>query len=64
MLCMLQYMKDLLSMGPPVYFVVKAGLNYSDWDTQNLICGGQGCSPDSLSTYLFRAHLAPERYFS
>jgi len=55
-----QYMKDLLSMGPPVYFVVKAGLNYSDWDTQNLICGGQGCNHDSLSTYLFRAHLSPE----
>jgi Niemann-Pick C1 protein len=55
-----QYMKDILSMGPPVYFVVKAGMNYSDWDAQNLICGGQGCNPDSMSTYLFRAHLAPE----
>lgn len=55
-----QYLKDILSMGPPVYFVVKAGLNYSDWDTQNLICGGQGCNSDSLSTFLYRAHLAPE----
>lgn len=55
-----QYMKDILSMGPPVYFVVKAGLNYSDWDVQNLICGGQGCNSDSLSTHLFRAHLDPE----
>jgi len=54
-----QYMKDILSMGPPVYFVLKAGLNYSDRNTQNLICGGQGCNPDSLSTYLFRAHLDP-----
>ncbi|PNF39249.1 hypothetical protein B7P43_G16956, partial [Cryptotermes secundus] len=55
-----QYMKDLLSMGPPVYFVVKAGLNYSDSDIQNLICGGQGCNADSLSTHLYRAHLSPE----
>lgn len=55
-----QYMKDILSMGPPVYFVVKAGLNYSDSDIQNLVCGGQGCNPDSLSTYLYRAHLSPE----
>jgi len=62
--CLLQYMKDILSMGPPVYFVVKAGMNYSDWDAQNLICGGQGCNPDSMSTYLFRAHLAPEGYLS
>ena len=51
-------------MGPPVYFVVKAGLNYSNKDVQNLICGGQGCNPDSLSTYLFRAHLSPEKYVS
>jgi len=58
-----QYMKDLLSMGPPVYFVIKAGLNYSNNDVQNLICGGQGCNPNSLSTYLFRAHLTPENTY-
>jgi Niemann-Pick C1 protein len=57
-------MKDLLSMGPPVYFVVKAGLNYSDTNVQNLICGGQGCNSNSLSTQLFRANLNPERYSS
>lgn len=61
MIYLLQYMKDLLSMGPPVYFVLKAGLNYSDGNIQNLVCGGTGCNADSLSTHLFRAHLSPER---
>ncbi|XP_069668907.1 NPC intracellular cholesterol transporter 1 homolog 1b-like isoform X2 [Periplaneta americana] len=55
-----QYMKDLLSMGPPVYFVLTAGLNYSDTSTQNVVCGGQGCNADSLSTYLYRAALYPD----
>jgi Niemann-Pick C1 protein len=54
-------MKDLLSMGPPVYFVVKAGLNYSNESIQNLVCGGTGCNSDSISTYLYRAYLSPER---
>ncbi|XP_063990159.1 NPC intracellular cholesterol transporter 1 isoform X1 [Diachasmimorpha longicaudata] len=54
----LKYFKSLnqyLSIGPPMYFVVKGGLNYSDTETQNLICGGQWCNSDSLGTQLFIA---------
>ncbi|XP_011865983.1 PREDICTED: Niemann-Pick C1 protein-like [Vollenhovia emeryi] len=50
-----QYMEDLLSMGPPVYFVLTEGLNYSKREVQNIICGGQGCNADSLYTQIYSA---------
>jgi len=48
-------MEDLLSMGPPVYFVLTEGLNYSQRAVQNVICGGQGCNADSLYTHIYSA---------
>lgn len=54
----LKYFKSLqrdLSIGPPMYFVVKGGLNFSSAEHQNLICGGQFCSSDSLSTQIYVA---------
>ena len=54
-----QYMNDLLSMGPPVYFVLTPGLNYSEPKTQNIICGGQGCNSDSLYTQIYSASKQP-----
>ncbi|GLV43405.1 Niemann-Pick type C-1a [Carabus blaptoides fortunei] len=51
------FMKELLSMGPPVYWVTKAGLNYTKEDVQTMICGGQGCDTNSLSTQL---HIASQ----
>lgn len=53
-----QFIKQYLSIGPPVYFVV-TGLNYSNTKHQNLICGGQYCNSDSLSTQLFIASKTP-----
>ncbi|CAL1681672.1 unnamed protein product [Lasius platythorax] len=50
-----KYMDDLLSMGPPVYFVLTEGLNYSQTEVQNIICGGQGCNTDSLYTQIYSA---------
>ncbi|XP_078051936.1 NPC intracellular cholesterol transporter 1 homolog 1b-like [Augochlora pura] len=50
-----EYMEDLLSMGPPVYFVLTPGLNYSKREVQNVICGGQGCNDDSLYTQIYSA---------
>ncbi|KAF7992770.1 hypothetical protein HCN44_005114 [Aphidius gifuensis] len=49
------FLNEFLLIGPPTYFVVKEGLNYSDKEIQNLICGGQYCNADSLSTQLFAA---------
>ncbi|VDQ00375.1 unnamed protein product [Trichobilharzia regenti] len=37
-----------LRIGPPVYFVVTQGHNFTTLDGQNQICGGTGCSNTSL----------------
>ena len=37
-----------IRVGAPVYFVVKHGPDYTDRETQNLLCGGSGCREDSL----------------
>ncbi|XP_025834125.1 NPC intracellular cholesterol transporter 1 isoform X2 [Agrilus planipennis] len=50
-----KFLKDYLSIGPPMYFVVKNGLNYSNGKTQNLICSGQFCNPDSLTMQVYVA---------
>uniref|UniRef100_A0A182PPK3 SSD domain-containing protein n=1 Tax=Anopheles epiroticus TaxID=199890 RepID=A0A182PPK3_9DIPT len=55
-----RYLQQYLSIGPPVYFVVKNGLNYSTMNDQNLICGGQYCNLDSLSTQLYIASKQPQ----
>nr|CAD7570043.1 unnamed protein product [Timema californicum] len=54
-----QAMNSYLSIGPPMYFVVKDGLNYSDTMTQNMICGGQHCNSDSLLTQVYVASKRP-----
>lgn len=48
-------MQDLLSMGPPVYFVVTKGLDYSNFTVQNAISGASGCNDDSLYLQIFSA---------
>lgn len=61
-----QSMKKYLRIGPPVYFVVKGNLNYSKFETQNLLCGGQYCNTDSLSTQIYIAskQMANETYIA
>lgn len=54
------YMEDLFSMGPPVYFVVKPGIDYANNTQQNLICGGVLCNDDSLYTIIYLASQYPE----
>ncbi|XP_059062225.1 NPC intracellular cholesterol transporter 1 homolog 1b-like [Achroia grisella] len=49
----LQAVNNLMKIGPPVFFIVKGGLNYSNVDHQNVICGGQLCHEDSLATQIF-----------
>ncbi|XP_072944821.1 NPC intracellular cholesterol transporter 1 isoform X2 [Epargyreus clarus] len=51
-----QYLNKYLNIGPPVYFVVTEGLDYSDKNTQNLICSTRFCRNDSLSLQLFSAY--------
>ncbi|XP_046362428.2 NPC intracellular cholesterol transporter 1-like [Haliotis rufescens] len=44
-----------LSVGPPVYFVVKSGHNYTTTAGQNDICGGNGCPENSVLGQIFKA---------
>uniref|UniRef100_A0A0N4ZPH1 SSD domain-containing protein n=1 Tax=Parastrongyloides trichosuri TaxID=131310 RepID=A0A0N4ZPH1_PARTI len=44
-----------LSVGPPVYFVIKGYYDYSRIDLQNKICNGIGCHNDSLGAQIARA---------
>ncbi|XP_029677101.1 NPC intracellular cholesterol transporter 1 isoform X4 [Formica exsecta] len=58
-----KFLNNYLSIGPPMYFVVKDGLNYSDTKVQNLVCGGQYCNSDSVSTQIFTASKQPNRTY-
>lgn len=53
-------MADILSTGPPVYFVVTSGLDFMNETHQNYICGGVNCNADSLSTQLYLASNYPD----
>lgn len=44
-----------LSVGAPVYFVVKDGYDYVPIENQNLICGAMGCDEQSLVGQIFKA---------
>lgn len=54
----IDYFKSLgqyLHSGPPVYFVLEEGYNYSSHRGQNMVCGGMGCDNDSLVQQIFNA---------
>ncbi|KFB38094.1 AGAP000579-PA-like protein [Anopheles sinensis] len=55
-----RFMAELFWMGPPVYFVLKPGLNYTAVSHQNFVCGGILCNDDSIQTKLYQASLYPE----
>jgi Niemann-Pick C1 protein len=58
----LDYFKALdqyLSVGVPVYFVVKKGPEYSSIENQNLICSTSGCNIDSVLNQINQASLQP-----
>jgi len=52
-------LEKYLSVGVPVYFVAKPGLNYSSISNQNLICSTTGCNIDSLLNQINQATLMP-----
>ncbi|NXP82275.1 NPC1 protein, partial [Ramphastos sulfuratus] len=44
-----------LHAGPPVYFVLEEGHNYTSLEGQNMVCGGMGCNNNSLVQQIFNA---------
>ncbi|XP_065355610.1 NPC intracellular cholesterol transporter 1 isoform X2 [Calliphora vicina] len=50
-----QSLNKYLSIGPPVYFVLKSGLNFSTTFDQNLVCSGQFCNDDSMGIQIYLA---------
>uniref|UniRef100_A0A1A8RVZ4 Niemann-Pick disease, type C1 n=1 Tax=Nothobranchius rachovii TaxID=451742 RepID=A0A1A8RVZ4_9TELE len=50
-------LSEYLHTGPPVYFVVEDGLNYSSLEGQNSVCGGVGCDNNSLVQLVYSASL-------
>lgn len=61
---MLDYFNALnndLRVGPPVYFVITEGHNFTTLDGQNQVCGGTGCYNTSLLEKISSAALYPNR---
>ncbi|XP_017042857.1 NPC intracellular cholesterol transporter 1 isoform X1 [Drosophila ficusphila] len=50
-----QSLNENLNIGPPVYFVLKGDLVYTNSTDQNLVCAGQYCNDDSLLTQIYLA---------
>ncbi|KAL3318174.1 Niemann-Pick disease type C1 [Cichlidogyrus casuarinus] len=60
---MLNYFEALstvLKIGPPVYFVVTGGHNFTDFAGQNQVCGVAGCDKQSLVNTIAYASLIPD----
>ncbi|XP_018008621.1 NPC intracellular cholesterol transporter 1 isoform X3 [Hyalella azteca] len=62
---LMEYFHDLgtyLSVGPPVYFVLKPGLDFSQsLEQQNKVCGSADCGRDSLVMQLYMASRVANR---
>ena len=56
-------LEKYLSVGVPVYFVIKNGVNYSSVDVQNMICSTSGCNSDSMLNQITQAALNPNVSF-
>ena len=52
-------LKEYFAVGPPVYFVIKSGINYENLNASNLICASAGCSSQSMANQLGFASLRP-----
>uniref|UniRef100_T1J3J1 SSD domain-containing protein n=1 Tax=Strigamia maritima TaxID=126957 RepID=T1J3J1_STRMM len=56
-------LKEHLAVGPPVYFVIKSGFNYSNWKMQSAVCHGPACDKHSILNQISFAHNNPEKTF-
>ncbi len=52
-----------LKVGPPVYFIVKDGFNYTDVNKLRKLCGASNCDVDSLQSIISSASFFPEETY-
>ena len=52
-------LKEYFAVGPPVYFIIKPGINYANLNASNMICASAGCSSQSMANQLGFASLHP-----
>lgn len=52
MLDYFHFLSKYLSVGPPVFFVITDGYDYSNVAAQNRICSSHGCDDDSMMVQL------------
>ncbi|CAF0888633.1 unnamed protein product [Adineta steineri] len=52
-------LKQYFAVGPPVYFIIKPGINYGHINASNMICSSAGCSSQSIANQLGIASLYP-----
>jgi len=52
-----------LKVGPPVYFVLKDGYNYSDTNLLRLLCGASNCDSNSLQSIISAASVFPNETY-
>ncbi|KAG8185077.1 hypothetical protein JTE90_029694 [Oedothorax gibbosus] len=58
------YIEEYLSVGPPVYFVISDGYNYTTLAAKAKICSAHSfCSPDSISSELGRMAMAKNKTY-
>lgn len=58
-----EYLSSYLSVGPPVYFVLKSGMDLSNITNQNRVCSTIGCNLDSVETQLYLASQQANRTY-
>ncbi len=51
-----------LSTGPPLYFVVESGHDYTTLNGQHMICSGPGCPEQSMLGQIYKASKNPKEY--
>jgi Niemann-Pick C1 protein len=56
-------LQKYLAVGPPVYFVLKDGYNYTDIDSLRRLCGSPACESNSLQSLISSASFFPNETF-
>lgn len=54
-------LKEYFAVGPPVYFIIKPGVNYANLNSSQIICSSAGCASNSIANQLGFASFNPSQ---